>query len=184
MRKLALLLLIALLASTAPASAKTWETDYSKSSLGFIGKQGDEVIKGRFKNFQATINFDPANPTFSKITASIDITSVLTGSNDVDTSLPQSDWFDSKKFPKAEFTTTFIEADTKPSCYKATGNLTLKGISKEILLPFCLTQEGDHMHAKGEFTLMRNNFEIGIGQWADEGMVANAVTVTVDIVAK
>jgi len=179
-----LIILLAVQISTSPASAKTWVTDYASSHLGFTGKQEDESFNGSFKNFQAMIDFDPAKPESGKITASIDIASATAGSADRDAYLPQKDWFNASLFPKAEFATTAIKAAAKPSCFEADGTLTIKGITKPVTLPFCLTQEGDHMRAKGELILSRKDFNIGTGQWASEALVANSVTVNVYLAAK
>lgn len=167
-----------------PAMAKTWDVDYGRSHLGFSGKQSGESFEGGFKNFTVTIDLDPTHPEGGKITASIDIASATAGSADRDTYLPHSDWFNTAKFPKAEFVSTSIHSGSTPSCFEAAGNLTIKGISQPLTLPFCLKPEGDHMRATGSVTLLRNNFSIGTGQWADEGVVANAVMVNLDIAAK
>jgi polyisoprenoid-binding protein YceI len=182
-RLLAIVLSIAAM-TASPAFAGAWNVDYAHSRLGFAGHQGGASFEGGFRNFQAAIDFDPAHPENGKITASIDIASATAGDDERDAYLPQSDWFDAKQFPKAEFTSTAIRAASAPSCYEASGNLTIKGIAKPVTLPFCLTPEGDHMRAQGNLTLLRNDFHIGAGQWSGEGVVANAVTVTVDIRAK
>ena len=179
-----ILLCVVVSSISFPANAKTWTTDYGKSSLGFVASQSGQAIKGQFKKFDATIDFDPAKPETGKITATIDIASAVTGREDADGMLPQSDWFDSKKFPQAVFTTTTIKADSKPSCYIADATLAIKGVSKNVTLPFCLTPEGDAMRAKGEVLLTRTDFSIGTGQWASDATVGHAVTVTVDLLAR
>lgn len=184
MRTLFLVSLLALSAAASPALAKDWVVDYGASHLGFIGTESGESFEGMFKKFDAAINFDPAHPETGKITANIDIASVSAGNYDRDSNLPQPDWFDTAKFPKAEFATTGIKADATPSCYVASATLTIKGMTKPVMLPFCLTPEGDHSRAKGKLTISRKDFGVGTGQWADEGTVKHAVTITVDIAAK
>lgn len=183
MRCFAMVVLVAAVGFSTSAEAKPWVTDYSVSHIGFTGKQGGEVFEGGFKKFEASIDFDMAHPETSKISVSIDIASAYAGSSDRDTYLPQSDWFNTAKFPKAEFVTTAIKPG-QSSCYEASGTLTIKGITKPVTLPFCLKQEGDHMRAHGELTLQRNEFSVGVGQWAGEGTVANLVVVSVEIVAR
>jgi polyisoprenoid-binding protein YceI len=184
MRALFSATLLAVLVFAAPAFAKTWTVDYADSHIGFIGKQGGESFEGSFKSFTAAIDFDPAHPEEGKITASIDIKGVTAGSSDRDDNMPSSDWFDIAQFPKAEFATTGIRAGSSPSCYEASGALTIKGVSKDVTLPFCLIKEGDHSRARGRLILSRADYGVGVGQWSDEGTVAHAVTVTVDIAAK
>lgn len=183
MRFIVPIVLFVMLLATMPAEAKTWVIDYDKSYLGFVAQQSTQTIKGRFRKFSAQIDLDLAKPNQGKIIASIDMASVLGDTADVNANLPQSDWFNIAKFPQAELATTFIEAD-KPSCYKAEASLTIKGIAKDVTLPFCLTQEDGLTHAKGEVTLLRNDYGVGLGQWADESLVANPVKVVFDIAAK
>lgn len=184
MRNIILTLLFAALLLPMPAHAKTWTTDYAKSRISFSGKQNDQSFNGLFRKYQVTINFDPEHPEKGKISAIIDIGSVTTGNSELDGYLPQNDWFNTKLFPRAEFASTMIDAASAPSCYEAVGTLTIKGMSKQVTLPFCLKPEGDRMRAQGKLVLMRNEFNIGTGQFADDGIVEHAVTVTVDIAAK
>jgi polyisoprenoid-binding protein YceI len=173
-----------------PVQAKEWVIDYDQSHITFTGTQGSEKFTGGFKKFQTNINFDPAKPAEGKITATIDIGSAFAGSAERDNALPQPDWFDSSKFPKAEFVSTSIQTAPAPpamgttQCFEVSGDLTIKVISKPIALPFCLTSTGDHTHATGTITLLRNDFGIGQGQWADPVFVKNSVDVVLEVSAR
>jgi polyisoprenoid-binding protein YceI len=165
------------------AEAKTWTIDYSHSHLGFIGKQGDTAFDGSFKKFTATVDFDPDHPEGGKIAATVDLASATTGDDQKDSMLPQSDWFDTSKFPQAQFVSAQIRK-TGTNAYEAQGMLTIKGIAKPVILPFTLVAEGDHWRAQGKTTLMRSDFNIGQGQWSDDKTVRLKVDVTVDLAAK
>lgn len=182
MKKL-LLSTVILLGLSQPALAKDWIIDYDNSKLGFAGLQGTNKFEGSFKRFEAKIDFDQAHPENGKISATIDVTSAKTGDAERDSAMPQKDWFNTDAFPKAEFTSSSIRA-TGADCYEATGDLSIKGVSKKIALPFCLEKEEAHWRAKGKVTIARNDFQVGLGQWADEKMVKYAVEVTVDLSAK
>jgi polyisoprenoid-binding protein YceI len=166
-----------------PAFAKTWVIDNSASHLGFIGTQGSAAFNGSFKNFQANIDLDPDHPETGKITATIDIASATAGSSERDSYLPQADWFDTKKFPQAQFVSTSIEK-TGDHDYVAKGNLTIKNITQPVTLPFTLIPEGDHWRAKGKVSLMRTDFHIGEHDWSNEDYVKHAVDVVIDLSAK
>jgi len=183
LRIVSYLFLIIGLTTSLPAAAKPWAIDYTQSHLGFTGQQSGASFTGGFKHFEATIDFDPAKPESGKITADIDITSITAGDAERDAYLPQSNWFDTKKFPKAAFASTAIRA-AAPNCFEASGTLTIKGLAKPVTLPFCLTSEGEHSRATGKLTLQRNDYQIGLGQWSSTDLVAKDVTVTVDIVAR
>lgn len=178
------LVLAFLFLSASVAQAKTWNTDYKASSISFTGKQSGKEFTGKFKNFYTTIDFDLNNPSSGRITATIDVTSASTGQSDIDDSLPQSDWFNTQVFPKAEFVSRSITADKSPNCYNAAGKLTIKSITKDVNVAFCLTPEGDFIHAKGSATLIRNDFLVGTGAWEASNLVARDVLVNLDIFAK
>lgn len=182
MRK-SLLLAGALIFATSPAMAKEWTVDYANSHLGFIGTQGTSSFNGEFKKFTSAIDLDPEKSDGGHITANIDMTSASAGSSERDGYLPQTDWFDTKQFPQAQFASTTIRK-TGDHTFIADGNLTIKGISKPISLPFTLVQDGDHWRAQGKVTILRQDFHVGLGQWANEQYVKYNVDVTVDIAAK
>jgi polyisoprenoid-binding protein YceI len=184
MRRILFFCLIATLAGlSGEADAKPWLIDYQHSTLGFTGMQGSSAFEGSFKNFKADVDFDPDHPDKGKISATIDIAGVTTGDSQRDSTLPQADWFDTAKFPQAEFVSTKI-GSTGVNSYEAQGTLTIKGISKAITLPFTLSKEGNHWRARGKTTIVRTDFRIGEGQWADNKTVKLAVEVTLDLTAR
>ena len=178
-----LLILMIFAGLGARAEAKSWTVDYAQSHLGFNGVASGEAFQGSFKSFKADIDFDPDHPETGKIAATIDIASAATGDGDKDGMLPQSDWFDTSKFPQAQFVSTKI-SKTGANAFEAQGNLTIKGISKPVTLPFTLAPEGDHWRAQGKTTLTRTDFHIGTGQWSNDATVKFGVDVTVDLAAR
>jgi len=177
------LICAALLTLGSSAEAKDWVVDYTQSKLGFMGEQGSDKFMGGFKKFTAQISLDPDHPEQGKIAVTVDTSSAFAGSADRDEMLPQADWFNVAKFPQAQFTSTAIRM-VSPGKYEADATLTLKGVSKNVTLPFTLAQEGDHWHAQGRVSLMRNDFTIGQGMFSNENYVKHAVDVGIDIIAK
>jgi polyisoprenoid-binding protein YceI len=175
-------LLLILLALPSLAAAKAWDIDYSKSQLGFVGKQGETTFNGSFRDYQLAIDLDPERPETGKISAVIKTASATAGSAERDSYLPQSDWFDVSKFPEARFTSTTIHKEN--AAYIADGTLTIKNVSRPVTLRFTLTPEGELTRAKGSTNLMRNHFKLGLGDWANENYVKYDVQVVFDVVAK
>jgi len=178
---------------TCVAHAKTWTVDDDKSHIDFSGTQGNDRFYGGFKHFHIDIHFDPDHPETGKIMATIDMTSAFAGSPERDAALPQADWFNTKQFAQAQFVSTGIQWDRNPTtptlrqnigCYKIIGNLTMKGVTKPVIMPFCIAPERDYMHAKGVVTLMRNDFDVGKGQWAAPSFIKYEVRVMIDITAR
>jgi polyisoprenoid-binding protein YceI len=179
--KPALILAVALLWGGSVQAAE-WVIDPAKSRLGFIAKQGGSPFDGRFARWNGTIDFDPANPAAGKAAIDIDMTSATTGDKGRDESLPQAEWFDAKTFPQAKFEATSFRAKGGNS-YEAVGRLSMRGIGKEVVLPFTLDITGNSAQAKGRLELIRTDYGIGQGPWKTGETVALEVAVTVEITA-
>ncbi|MBI3443968.1 MAG: YceI family protein [Magnetospirillum sp.] len=167
---------------TGSAQAAEWNVDGAKSRLGFVGSQGGSPFEGRFTRWTARIDFDPANPGAAKAMVEIDMTSATTGDPQKDQSLPQSDWFDAKSFPKARFEAAGFKAKGG-NAFEAPGTLTIRGLGKAVSLPFTLDLSGNQAKAKGRLELIRTDYGVGQGEWKSGDMVALQVAVTVDIEA-
>ena len=158
-----------------------WALDRDASSVIFNARQGDEAFTGRFGRFDAQIRLDPANPAAAAIVAVVDLGSVDAGSSDRNDSLPEAEWFDVARHPRAEFRSD--EVRRTGSLYEAVGTLTLKGTAQPVTLAFTLDETGDRAVADGEFTLDRTAFAVGEGEFGTEEFVDNDVSVVVHIEA-
>jgi polyisoprenoid-binding protein YceI len=180
------LLALLLALAGAPALAAEWLVDPAKSSLGFVGQQSGKSFEGRFKSWQAEISFDPEAPAAGHARVVIDMASASTGDRQRDSALPEADWFDVKKAPQAVFTATSFTA-AGPGQFVAQGSLDIRGLVKPVSLPFSLEFSGDGAartaHAKGGLDLLRTDFGVGQGEWADGSFVALKVAVVVDLIA-
>jgi len=57
------------------------------------------------------------------------------------------------------------------------GNFTLKGHSAELLIPFTARAEKDGLRIDGRFPISRRAYGVGVGQWADTGLLADEVQI-------
>ena len=166
----------------SPAFAADWTVQADKSHLGFSGIQTGATFKGSFGKWSAEVGFDPAHPEAGHAKVIIELASARTGDTQRDTALPQSDWFDVKHFPQA----TFEAAGFTPKggdAYEVAGKLTIRGVTKNVVLPFTLAIAGDGATAKGHLALIRTAFGVGQGPWTTGDWVALQVDVDVDLVA-
>jgi polyisoprenoid-binding protein YceI len=90
-------------------------------------------VRGAFHGLKGTIVFDPANPAASSIDAEIDVNTVNTLDVKRDEHLKSPDFFDTATHPAITFVSTKVEK-TGSGEYKAVGQLTLHGVTKEIVL--------------------------------------------------
>jgi len=176
-------LLLASGLAALPASATEWAVDPVKSSLGFTGAVSGKSFDGSFKSWQAEIAFDPANPAAGHAKVTIDMASAGTGDRQRDASLPESDWFAVKKFPQALFEANGFKA-LGGDRYEAAGTLTIRGVAKNVTLPFTLDIAGDEAHAKGKLDITRTDYGVGQGEWVTADTVALGVSIGFDLVAK
>ena len=118
--------------STATAVKTKWVLDPAHSELLFKVKHlMISNVKGEFKNFTAEINGE--NLETSTIQATVDTSSIYTNNDDRDNHLKSADFFDSEKFKEITFVSTSFKKE-KGENYLLKGNLTIKGVSKEITL--------------------------------------------------
>lgn len=131
-RTLAAAALFAALA--APAFADPYNVDASHSEVSFQIRHLVTQVRGRFNDFQGTINLNPQKMTDSTVELRIKAASIDTANADRDKHLRSADFFDVEKFPEIVFKSTSIKATGKDT-YAVTGNFTMHGVTKQITLP-------------------------------------------------
>lgn len=174
----------ALMAEPAPsvAPAQSWTVDPAASTIEFSGQHAGNDFKGTFKTWTANIQFDPANLLGSLATVKIDTASASTGNSTYDGSLPSSEWLNPKAFPEAVFQTKSIRQIDVGS-YEADATLTIKGVSKDVVLPFTVQIDGDAATMKGSLALDRLGFEIGKAADPKAEWVTKDIAVTITVKA-
>ena len=173
-----------ILAGSAAAAPARWTVDPAKSSLSFAVSINGQTVTGKFKAFGALIAFDPADLAHSSAKITVPMDEAKTGDATRDAMLLKPAWFNILDFPQAVFQTTSF-ASLGGNRYEAKGKLTLKGISKDVTLPFTLDIKGDTAVMKGETGLRRLDFGVGEGpDFASEAPVALSVKVMVNVTAK
>nr|WP_242615690.1 YceI family protein [Sphaerotilus mobilis] len=150
--------------------------DAAKSDVSFAIKQMGVPVEGRFKKFDAQLAFDPKKPETGKVAFTIDLGSATMGSPETDVELPKATWFNTPKFPQATFQSSAIKG-LGGGKYEVAGKLSIKGATKDVIVPVTLSATGATATATGTFAIKRLDFKIGDGDWSDTSMVANDVTV-------
>jgi polyisoprenoid-binding protein YceI len=90
-------------------------------------------VRGEFSGVSGTVQFDDANPANSKVEASIDVNTIQTREAQRDTHLKSADFFDVEKFPHITFVSKKV-VKTGDEEHKVTGDLTIHGVTKEVVL--------------------------------------------------
>jgi polyisoprenoid-binding protein YceI len=160
------------------AQAATYQAVVSeKSSVTFSYKQMGVAMDGKFKKFNAQVNLDTAKLDKAKGSIDIDLASIDTGSSEADQEVVGKSWFNVAAYPRASFVLKGLKA-TGANQYEATGQLTIKGQTRELHAPFKLSPQGA---LTGSFVLKRGDYGIGEGMWAKFDVVANEITVNFNL---
>lgn len=148
----------------------------AQSEIVFVSKQMGVPVEGRFKKFDAQISFNPSKPETSKIAFTVDTGSATLGVPETDAELPKPTWFNVPKFPQATFQSSSVKG-LGAGKFEVAGKLSIKGLSRDVVVPVTLTQNGAATTATGTFSLKRLAFKIGENEWSDTSMVADDVQV-------
>mgnify|MGYP003561973914 FL=1 len=171
--------ILACLLMAGPALAAEY-TQAAGSTLGFSGKYQGEAFNGQFPGFITRFSFDPAKPTVGKLDVTIPLATATTRNADYDGELRGAAFFNSKKFPQARYTATTFRA-LGGNKYAADGILSLRGVSKPVVLTFTWTAGAKPVLA-GTAVVKRLDFAVGSGDWADVGVIPNEIKVTTKVV--
>ena len=148
----------------------------AQSQIGFAIKEMGVSVDGTFKQWTADIAFDPKKPEAGKVAFTIATGSATLGAPETDAEVPKPTWFNVAKFPNATFASTAIKAKGGGK-FDVAGKLTVKGVSKDVVVPITLAQAGATTTATGNFAIKRTDYKIGEGEWADTSTVADEVQV-------
>jgi polyisoprenoid-binding protein YceI len=118
-----------------PLFADTYTIDKDHSEATFQVRHLVSKVSGKFDDFNGSINLDPKNPAASSVEFKIKAASINTGVADRDQHLRTPDFFDAAKYPEITFKSTSIKPSGKRDVYNVTGNLTMRGVTKQVTLP-------------------------------------------------
>ena len=174
-----------LAAPLAMAETSTWKTDPAHSEVDFtIKHMALSNVHGRFGTVDATLTWDDQDPTKSSVNATIDVTGVDTGVPNRDNDLKGAKFFDTANNPKATFTSTSVSKTS--SGLTVNGNLTIKGVTK----PVVLTVEnptgpamgmGKKLHTGFSATTTINREDFGVGAGMPAAMLGDDVKLTIEL---
>jgi polyisoprenoid-binding protein YceI len=132
------------------------------------------MVGGKFQDFAGTIQIDRAKPENSSVEFTIQAASIFTGEPKRDDHLRSADFFDVANHP----TLTFKSTSVKPAgnnVYEVRGNLTMRGVTKQIVLPVTFLGEGkdpwgnEKIGFETSVTLNRKDYGISWNKALDQG---------------
>jgi polyisoprenoid-binding protein YceI len=177
MKRFALALFSTLALATSAAHAVEYnQVQADKSQIAFGFQQMGVSMDGAFKEFSSQLRFDPAAPEAASAVIEVALASIDTGSDEGDEEAARKTWFNTKDFPAARFESTAVKA-LGANAYEVAGKLTIKGTTKDVIVPATFTPQGDTGVFEGSLTIQRGDFSIGEGAWKAFDVVANDVVI-------
>jgi polyisoprenoid-binding protein YceI len=178
------------LAAASSVQGQTWTIDASHSAAHFaVRHMMVSTVRGDLGKITGTVTFDSAKPAAGSIEATVDVTGIDTREAGRDKHLKSADFFDVEKFPTITFKSKRIDP-VAAGGFKITGDLTMKGVTKEVVLdaeplrPAIKDQRGAARTGTTATTkLNRQDFGITWSRALDGGgvVVSDEVSVTIDI---
>ena len=133
-----------LVAGVAVAAPVRYDLDPNHTRIDFSWTHfGFSHPMGRFDRFDGDFRFDPADPTKSSVTVTIPVSSIDTGVAKLDAHLQTADFFDVANYPTATFKSTRVERAGEHGL-EVTGDLTLHGVTKPVVLDVVINKIGPH----------------------------------------
>ncbi len=147
-------------------------------------------VRGSFGEFEGRGSLDAENPANSHVTVTIQAASIDTGNADRDAHLTSNDFFDMAQFPTIEFTSTEV-IPTGDGAYDVTGDLTIKGTTKPVTIPFQFTGAAvdpfgnQRVGFEGSVVINRKDWGVNWNAALEAGgvLVSEKVTLELDISA-
>ncbi len=178
-----LLSVLALILSTAAWAGPNnpWTIDPAKSRIGFSVEQHGKLVSGRITSWTGTIVLEPNDLANARIDIRMDMRSASAGTKDIDEVMLGSNFLDAAHAGEARFTSSSISR--RGDDYAAQGKLTIRGVTRDVALPFSLKIQNGQASARGRLTLKRLDYGIGRNEWAATTYVADDVTIDITVVA-
>ncbi|MET4102016.1 polyisoprenoid-binding protein YceI [Roseovarius sp. MBR-78] len=160
---------LALSATAVHAAPETYELDPGHSQVVFTYNHlGFSTTTGMFSGFEGEIAFDAEDPANSSVNVAMPVMSMFTGWEKREAHFMSEEFFGATEGDMVTFTSTGIEV-TGENTALITGDLTMNGITKSVVLDTVLNQKADAhpmnnrpwLGFSATTTLLRTDFELG-----------------------
>jgi polyisoprenoid-binding protein YceI len=183
-------LAMTLIAALQPAVAQsTWKIDPAHSAAQFqVKHMMISNVRGEFGKITGKITFDGKNYSTVQAEAAMDVASINTREQKRDDHLRSPDFFDAATYPKITFKSKQVES-VKGSKFNLVGGLTIRGITKEIVLNVEATPivkgmaEESRIGVQATTRLNRQDYGVKWNHTLDAGgvVVGDEVQITLDL---
>lgn len=189
LNKIASTIIMALMWTGVAWSADNYVIDPVHSTVGFAVRHlVISNVKGKFKEFSGTIAYDPQDITKSSVAVTIKAASIDTGDDDRDKHLRSADFLAADQYPEIKFVSKRIQK--KGSGYVCVGDLTIRGVTREVAIPFKITGTikdpwgNTRLGAEGSLSINRQHYGVSWNRNLDAGGVVVGDTVNIELIVE
>ncbi|MFY7672113.1 YceI family protein [Tenacibaculum sp. MEBiC06402] len=160
MKKIKVIILLAF--CTIGLQAQKYIQEDSKTTVDFKIKNLGFYVDCKFEKINFEVSFDKNDLANSYINAIIEVSSLDTDNETRNKSLAEEKYFNTAKHPNITLKSSKIEY-VDNNTYNVTGNLTIKGTTKKVIIPIQVTEKSNHLEITSDFTLNRLDYKVGKG---------------------
>lgn len=154
----------------AQIQAGTYELDPAHSKITWsVSHLGFSTYVGQFAGGTGNLTIDPKSPQAAKLDVTVNTAAVGTLNKALDDHLKSADFLDVANHPTATFHATGVRL-TGPSTADITGDLTLRGVTRPVVIKAVFNQSGVNPIDKtyslgfdGEARIRRSEFGVAYG---------------------
>jgi polyisoprenoid-binding protein YceI len=170
------------------AEAEIWEIDKAHSNIYFDVRHTYATVRGQFDEFSGTLRFDPDNLAVSNVRFEISTKSINTRIPNRDNHLRSEDFFAVKEYPSMTFQSTSVK-QKEGNQYTLVGNLTIKGKTHKVAMPFTYFGVRENPLKKGQmvagfetrFSIDRLEYLVGQGKYFEMGVIGRNVDILITL---
>lgn len=168
---------VLLVTSFCPLFAQSFVFQDELSTVTFSIRNFGTTVEGEFHRLSGEFYLDEQDVSRSHFDASVEAGSIDTGIGLRDKHLRQKNYFDAEHFPKLRIASTKI-VKASHGGWRAQAQVTIKGVTKDLLIEFTIQENGSSRVFAAEFTLNRIDFNVGDSSFT----LADLVTVHLRVV--
>lgn len=146
------------------AFAQPGKLKQEKSHVKFTIRNAGLTVDGKFREYDAIIDFKSGNPEKSNFYTAIKVASIDTGIGMRDRDLMGEKYFHQAKYPEITFQSTKV-IPKKGKVLTVSGQLLIKGIKKQVSFDVNYTEHPNETIFTFSLPLNRRDFGVGGSSW-------------------
>jgi polyisoprenoid-binding protein YceI len=170
------------------AEAEIWEIDKAHSNIYFDVRHTYATVRGQFDEFSGTLRFDPDNLAVSNVRFEISTKSINTRIPNRDNHLRSEEFFAVNRYPAMTFQSIGVK-QKEGNQYTLVGNLTIKGKTHKVAMPFTYFGVRENPLKKGQmvagfetrFSIDRLEYLVGQGKYFEMGVIGRNVDILITL---